>query len=101
MSMLSDQIGICDFAPFKDMFILAAARSRVAISPLPSVQSLFFHTHRNWKEAGPKNGKPVLGLQLSSLVKQLQESYQCVTKGKFDVAIEKFKRTGTMGLNKT
>merc|ERR1712216_357966 len=66
MSMLNDQIGICDFGPFKELFALAAARSKISIATLPSVESLFFHTHRNWEDAGPKSGTPAIGIQLSS-----------------------------------
>ena len=45
----------------------------------------------NWKDAGPKNGLPAVGLKLNDLVQRLQSCYQLTTAGKFSEAVERFR----------
>jgi len=33
---------------------------------------LYGYPHRNWKDAGPKGGKPAIGMKLADLVQRLQ-----------------------------
>ena len=41
--------------------------------------------------AGPKNGLPAVGVQLTHLATRLQQAYQLTTLGKFQDAVEKFR----------
>merc|ERR1712027_171871 len=45
----------------------------------------------SWKDAGPKNGLPAVGLKLADLVSRLQSAYQLTTAGKFTEAISSFR----------
>ena len=67
----------------------AFARGRVAAPGLPCTPSLYFHPHRNWREAGAKTGLPAVGIKLNELVQRLQTAYQLTTGGKFPEAIER------------
>lgn len=52
---MKKQLGIVVFEPFRQQFAAAYARSRVVVNGVASLPPLFFHTHRNWKEAGAKS----------------------------------------------
>ena len=43
-------------------------RSRTMVTCIPSAPSLYCYPQSNWKEAGPKNGLPAVGLKLNDLV---------------------------------
>ncbi|XP_047126355.1 coatomer subunit alpha isoform X1 [Hydra vulgaris] len=87
--LLNEQLGVVNFEPYKQLFMLAYARGRVAVPGLPSCPSLYFYPHRNWKEAGAKAGLPAIGLKLNNLVQRLQVAYQLTTGGKFTEAAER------------
>lgn len=75
---LNKQLGIVDFAPFKEQFLAAQSRAAAMIMTLPSLTSLPLYMHRNWKDATPKNCLPAIGLQLSTLANRLQVCIKCV-----------------------
>jgi len=87
--LLNEQLGVVCFAPYKQLFLSAYARSRTSITGLPSTPDLFGYPHRNWKEAGAKNGLPAVSVKLNDLVQRLQSAYQMTTMGKFQDAVEK------------
>ncbi|EDO39748.1 predicted protein [Nematostella vectensis] len=87
MRLLHDQIGVVNFEPLKPLFMLAYSRSRTAIPAGPALPNIFGYPHRNWKEAGARNGLPAVGLKLATLVQRLQTAYQLTTGGKFQEAI--------------
>ncbi|XP_031557525.1 coatomer subunit alpha-like isoform X1 [Actinia tenebrosa] len=86
MRLLHDQVGVVNFEPLKPLFMLAYSRSRTAIIAGPALPNLFGYPHRNWKEAGARNGLPAVGLKLNTLVQRLQAAYQLTTGGKFQEA---------------
>eukprot|EP00794_Sanderia_malayensis_P012655 gene12655-13955_t len=88
--LLHEQLGVVDFAPYKQLFLASYARSRTALPGLPSTPDLFGYPHRNWKEAGAKHGLPAVGVKLNDLVQRLQVAYQFTTQGKFQDAVLKF-----------
>ena len=53
--------------------------------------SLFGYPQSNWKDCGPRNGLPAIGLKLNDLVQRLQACYQLTTAGKFADAVDKFR----------
>jgi coatomer protein complex subunit alpha (xenin) len=55
MQIMKKQLGIVVFEPFRPQFISAYARSRVVVVGSASAPPMFFHTHRNWKDAGPRS----------------------------------------------
>ncbi|CAD5111121.1 DgyrCDS461 [Dimorphilus gyrociliatus] len=89
--LLHDQIGVVDFTEYKKLFLYTYARSRTCFQATPSLEPLFGFPHRNWKEAGLKQGLPATGLRLAELIHRLQAAYQLTTSGKFADAIEKFR----------
>ncbi|KAH9509800.1 hypothetical protein Btru_045233 [Bulinus truncatus] len=91
MRLLHDQVGVVQFDGYKQLFLYTFSRSRTCYVGLPSLPPLFGYPHRNWKDAGPRNGVPAVGLKLPALVQQLQAAYQLTTAGKFAEAIEKFR----------
>ncbi|XP_065906077.1 coatomer subunit alpha-like isoform X1 [Dysidea avara] len=90
MRLLQDQLGVVEFEPYRPLFMSTYARSRSAIVALPATPCLFGSPHRNWQEAGARNGLPAVGLKLSHLVEKLQAAYQSTTTGKFQDAVHKF-----------
>ncbi|XP_070499258.1 coatomer subunit alpha isoform X2 [Chironomus tepperi] len=88
--ILNEQVGVVNFEPYKKLFMFLFAGARTSYSCLPNLPSKFTHPHRNWKEAGQKNGHPTVGVKLNDLVALLQTCYQLTTAGKFTEAIEKF-----------
>ena len=89
--LLHDQVGVVNFEPYKQHFMTNYARSRTSFTALPLLPSLTGYPQSNWKEAGPKNGLPAVGLKLHELVQRLQGCYQMTTTGKFTEAIVKFR----------
>lgn len=89
--LLHDQIGVVNFEPFKQLFLVSYARSKSAfqaLSPLPPLNGFML---RNWSESNMKNGVPAIGCRLSALIERLQSCYQLTTSGKFQEAIERFR----------
>jgi coatomer protein complex subunit alpha (xenin) len=92
MRLLTDQVGVVNFDPYKSLFMLTFSHSRAAITGIPLLPPLFTYPLRNWQEAsGSRNGLPAVGLKLESLVQQLQGAYQSTTGGKFGDAVSKFR----------
>ncbi|XP_053408078.1 coatomer subunit alpha-like isoform X1 [Mercenaria mercenaria] len=91
MRLLHDQVGVVNFEEYKQLFLQTYSRSRTCYQGLPSLQPLFGYPHRNWKEAGGRNGVPAVGLKLNNLVQQLQVAYNLTTAGKFAEATDKFR----------
>lgn len=89
--LLHDQVGVVNFAPYKQLALIVFARSRTSFKALPEMPSMYGFPHRNWKEAGAKGGLPAVGLKVSDLVQRLQISYQLTTSGKFGEAIDRFR----------
>ncbi|PNF39948.1 Coatomer subunit alpha [Cryptotermes secundus] len=87
--LLHEQVGVVDFRPYRTLFLSIFSSSRTSYTALPSLSPLYCYPHRNWKDAGPKGGKPAIGLKLADLVQRLQVCYQLTTGGKFSEAIEK------------
>lgn len=61
-----------DFRPYRTLFLSIFSSSRTSFTALPSLSPLYGYPHRNWKDAGPKGGKPAVGLKLADLVQRLQ-----------------------------
>ena len=89
--ILHDQAGVANFEPYKQLFMTNFARSRTSYTAIPGLPSLTGYPQSNWKDAGPKNGLPAVGLKLNDLVQRLQSCYQMTTAGKFTDATEKFR----------
>ncbi|XP_014673558.1 PREDICTED: coatomer subunit alpha-like [Priapulus caudatus] len=89
--LLHDQIGVVAFAPYRPLFLVTYARARAAHVATPSTAPLFSYPHRNWKEAGAKQGMPAVGVKLSDLIQRLQAAYQMTTGGRFGDAVDKFR----------
>ena len=86
MQIMKQQMGIVNFAPYKDVFLAQYARSRDVVPATTCTPPLFFHIHRNWQDAGTRNGLPAIGLKFSALAESLQNAYASTTKGKFSDA---------------
>lgn len=91
MRLLHDQVGMVSFSQYKQLFLQTFAHARTCYVGIPSLPPLFGHPHRNWKDAGARNGVPAVGLKLATLVQQLQVAYQLTTGGKFGEAIDRFR----------
>ena len=89
--LLHDQVGVIDFEPYKQLFMTNFARSRTSYVGLPGLPSLTGYPQSNWKDAGPKNGLPAVGVKLNDLVQRLQSCYQLTTSGKFGEAVNRFR----------
>ncbi|KAL8592535.1 hypothetical protein ACOMHN_030220 [Nucella lapillus] len=77
MRLLHDQVGVVQFDQYKQLFLQTYSRSRTSYVGLPSLPPLFSYPHRNWKEAGGRQGVPAVGLKLTTLV-QPSRCYACV-----------------------
>lgn len=89
--LLHDQVGVVNFEPFKQLFMVSFARSRSsfqAMSPVPPLNGVIL---RSLNETSPKNILPAVGLKLNTLIDRLQSCYQLTTSGKFQEAIERFR----------
>ncbi|XP_014253737.1 coatomer subunit alpha [Cimex lectularius] len=89
--LLNEQVGVINFEPLRSLFLSGFSMSRTSYTPLPSLPSIYAHPHRNWKEAGAKNGHPALWIKLDELVAQLLTCYQLTSNGKFVDAIKEFR----------
>ncbi|XP_066920930.1 coatomer subunit alpha-like [Clytia hemisphaerica] len=87
--LMNEQLGVINFEPYKQLFMSAFSRGRAVSPGLPTTPPMFYHPHRNWKEAGAKAGLPAIGMKLNDLIQRLQSSYQLTTGGKFADAVEK------------
>lgn len=74
MRLLNNQVGIVNFEPYKQIFSSLYLSARTVYISLPDLPVRFSHPHRNWKEAGVKNGLPTLGFKLNDLLQSLQVS---------------------------
>jgi coatomer protein complex subunit alpha (xenin) len=104
---------VVNFEPFKQLFLSNFARSATYLTAIPLVPPLAVrhfggsfvtnsqalskginfqaYPQSNWKDAGPKQGLPSVGLRLNDLVQRLQSGYQLTTSGKFTDAVDKFR----------
>lgn len=89
--LLHEQIGVINFAPFRQLFLDSFAKSRTAYTPLPLTPPLFVYPHRAVLDSFSKTPYPAVLYKLSSLIDELQTCYQITTAGKFNDAVEKFR----------
>ncbi|RWS28728.1 coatomer subunit alpha-like protein [Leptotrombidium deliense] len=89
--LLNDQIGVVEFEPLKQLMLSIYARSRTAYQGLPHLSTMFSYPLRNWKDAGPKDGLPAVGIKLTELIQRLQSAYQLTTTGRFQDAVDRFR----------
>lgn len=90
--LLHDQLAVVDFTEYKPVFIQVYAGSRTSFVGLPSLSPMPGYPHRNWRDAGSKNGLPNCSVKLDNLVARLQDAYKLTTKGKFQEAVELMRR---------
>ena len=74
--LLHDQLSITDFTEYKPIFMAIYAGSKTKFVGLPSLPPMTGFPHRNWREAGAKNGLPNCSVKLDNLVSRLQEAYK-------------------------
>eukprot|EP00124_Ichthyophonus_hoferi_P001771 Ihof_evm4s102 gene=Ihof_evmTU4s102 len=91
MQLLNSQIGVVNFEPLKPHFLAMVSGTHTAITGLPQLPAMMQPIHRNYMEAGPRNGKPLIAITLKMLVQQLQSAYQVTTQGKFQEAMGRFR----------
>uniref|UniRef100_A0A0K0EKX4 Coatomer subunit alpha n=1 Tax=Strongyloides stercoralis TaxID=6248 RepID=A0A0K0EKX4_STRER len=89
--LLTDQLGIVKFDPFKDIFLGIYASSRTVYCGAGLSTPNFSFPLRNWQSAAYKNSLPSTGYKIKTLAKRLQEGYHLTTSGKFSDAIDKFR----------
>lgn len=88
--LLCEQIGACQFQPFRQLFMTAFAQCRTAYTPLPLTPPLFVYPRREHSASkGP--AFPAVVYQLPALIENLQTCYQLTTGGKFSEAVDKFR----------
>lgn len=87
--LMNDQVGIVDFAPYREIFNELFVTARSSFSTIPNITQQFVHPQRNWKEGNPKKANPTVGVKLNDLVQRLQACYQLTTGGKFSEAVVK------------
>lgn len=85
MRHLQDYVGVVNFEPYQNHFMLAYAQSRVVNVGIPGVPPLYGYPNRNWQEAGARSGLPAVGVRLPAVVDKLQGAYQSTTSGKFSM----------------
>lgn len=90
--LLSDQIGVISFEPFKQIFLSLYAKSRTVYKCLPLSTSNFAYPLRNWEEGTGKSGLPAISVSLDELTQRLQGCYRLTTEGKFSEAINKLRQ---------
>ena len=91
MRLLQNYLGVVNFGPYQNHFMLAFSQARVANVAIPGLSPLFTFPNRNWQEAGARSGVPAVGIKLPALVDKLQTAYQLTTAGKFSESIVKMK----------
>ena len=64
-----------DFTEMKPVFMQCYAGARSSFVGLPSLVPMTGFPHRNWRDAGPKNGLPNISIKLETLTDRLQEAY--------------------------
>ena len=89
MRLLHDQVGIVEFAEYRNIFLQTYARSRTCFSALPSLAPLYSYPSRT--PASSKSCLPAIGLKLNDLVLRLQKAYEMTTNGKFVEAVDAFR----------
>lgn len=88
--LLHDQIGVKNFAPYKQLFLNNYLQSHTAYSTLPLLSPLTAYPTR--KGPGIKeNSHPAVNIKLEQLIAKVQQCYQLTTSGKFVEAIEKLR----------
>lgn len=70
--ILNEQVGIVNFEPYKKIFSFLYVGAKTSYTCLPNLPSKSSYPHRNWKDAGLKNGHPTIGVKLNDLVAMLQ-----------------------------
>jgi coatomer subunit alpha len=70
--ILNEQVGIVNFEPYKKLFSFLYVGAKTSYTCLPNLPSKSSYPHRNWKDAGLKNGHPTIGVKLNDLVAMLQ-----------------------------
>lgn len=70
--ILNEQVGVVNFEPYKKIFNYLYVGAKTSYTCLPNLPSKFSFPHRNWKDAGLKNGHPTIGVKLNDLVALLQ-----------------------------
>lgn len=48
LQLLSDQLGVVNFDPYKSLFLMTFSHSRTAITGIPLLPPLFGYPLRNW-----------------------------------------------------
>jgi len=86
MQLLYSQVGVVNFAPLKQFFLPQFMASHIYYPGVPVVHSLSSHLQRNWSDAGPRGGLPVLIQTLPQLIERLRVAYTATTGGKFNDA---------------
>jgi len=90
--LLHDQLAMVDFEVMKPVFMQCYAGARSSFVGLPSLVPMTGFPHRNWRDAGPKNGLPNISVKLEALTDRLQEAYTLTTKGKFQEAVDTMRK---------
>jgi len=91
--LLKDQVGVVKYDLYKDIFLNIYSGTKASFVGLPGLPPLAIHPSRNYVEAGPRGGLPQNSLKLSDLVNQLQDGYKLITAGKFEEALDVFRKT--------
>jgi coatomer protein complex subunit alpha (xenin) len=91
MRLLQNYIGVVNFGPYQNHFMLAYSQARAVHEGIPGLPPLFGYPNRNWQEAGARGGLPAVGVKLPALVDKLQSAYQLTTGGKFAEAVIKMR----------
>lgn len=90
--LLHDQLAVVNFTEYKAIFMQVYSGSRTSFVGLPSLPPIAGYPHRNWRDAGSKNGLPNCSVKLDNLVGRLQDAYKLTTKGKFQEAVDAMRR---------
>ena len=90
--LLKDQVGINKFDHYKEIFMNIYSGGRTSFVAMPGLPPLFSHPHRNFREAGQRAGLPQISIKLADLVSSLQDAYKLISVGKFQEAINKFRK---------
>jgi len=89
MRILHQELGIVNFEPLKNHFMILYTSSRTSLPAIPSVPSLLMPIQV--KQESSSQTSPVVPITVSNLVQQLQAAYQITTAGKFTEAVIAFK----------
>eukprot|EP00741_Cyanophora_paradoxa_P009442 tig00000144_g9146.t1 len=92
MQLLHSQLGVVNFAPFKQHFMAIYLGAHGGFAGTPSAPAVRFPILRNMPEHPPTRGgggpvgSPAVALSLPPLVERLRLAYKAVTEGKFSEA---------------